>query len=100
AWQPGQSGNPLGRPLGARSRLSEAFIEAVGEAWAKYGFACLKWLAMNDKATFVHVALALVPKQLKAELEGKKAVYMISDKPLTAEEWEAKYCSPTEGKPN
>lgn len=28
-WQPGQSGNPAGRPRGARSKLSERFLDAL-----------------------------------------------------------------------
>ena len=28
-WQPGQSGNPAGRPKSARSKLSESFLEAL-----------------------------------------------------------------------
>lgn len=28
-WKPGQSGNPNGRPKGARSKLTEAFLEAL-----------------------------------------------------------------------
>jgi hypothetical protein len=28
-WKPGQSGNPAGRPAGARSKLTESFLEAL-----------------------------------------------------------------------
>lgn len=29
AWQPGQSGNPAGRPKGARNKLTEAFLDTL-----------------------------------------------------------------------
>ena len=28
-WQPGQSGNPSGRPKGARNKLTESFLEVL-----------------------------------------------------------------------
>jgi len=36
-WQPGQSGNPLGRPIGARGRFSQQFIEDMRASWRKHG---------------------------------------------------------------
>ena len=33
-WQPGQSGNPAGKPKGARNKLGEAFIEALHDGKA------------------------------------------------------------------
>src|SRR5262245_66156674 len=36
-WKPGQSGNPAGRPKGARSKLSEAFLKALSEDFATNG---------------------------------------------------------------
>jgi hypothetical protein len=68
-FKPGVSGNPAGRPLGARSRLTEAFLVALGEAWAQHGAACLEWLAKNDKALFVQVVASLVPRHMKAEID-------------------------------
>ena len=36
-WQPGQSGNPSGRPKGARSKLSEGFLNALQADFEQHG---------------------------------------------------------------
>jgi hypothetical protein len=90
-FKPGQSGNPNGRPIGARHRFSEAFIEAFEETWAKYGTAALQKVARDDPSTFVRAAIALIPKQVGLEIESKP-IYVISDAPISDEEWVAKYC--------
>ncbi|WP_439393333.1 DUF5681 domain-containing protein [Bradyrhizobium sp. PMVTL-01] len=36
-WQPGQSGNPKGRALGSRNRMSESFLEDLRATWEKHG---------------------------------------------------------------
>jgi hypothetical protein len=36
-WRKGQSGNPAGRKLGNRNRLSEAFLADLLEVWAEHG---------------------------------------------------------------
>ena len=35
-FKPGQSGNPAGRPKGARSRLQENFLAALAEKWGRF----------------------------------------------------------------
>ena len=37
AWKPGQSGNPAGRPLGARQRISEKLLADLAEVWETNG---------------------------------------------------------------
>ncbi len=101
-FQAGQSGNPAGRPLGARSRLSEAFLAAFFEAWEKHGAEALLWVAKNDQSTFVRAAAALVPKHVDVAVNSP--LYIIADRPLTDQEWEAKFCEtrvlqPPESKP-
>ena len=36
-WKPGQSGNPLGRPQGTRSKFSEAAMANLLDDWTKHG---------------------------------------------------------------
>jgi hypothetical protein len=36
-WQPGQSGNPKGRVLGSRNRMSESFLEDLRATWGEAG---------------------------------------------------------------
>ena len=44
-WQPGQSGNPACRPVGARGRFSEQFIADLTDAWQEYGATALRSVA-------------------------------------------------------
>jgi hypothetical protein len=36
-WIAGQSGNPAGRPVGARGRFSQQFIEDMRASWERHG---------------------------------------------------------------
>ena len=44
-WQSGKSGNPNGRPVGARGRFSQRFIADLTDAWEKHGAAALEQTA-------------------------------------------------------
>jgi hypothetical protein len=35
-WVAGQSGNPAGRPVGARGRFSQQFIEDMRASWERH----------------------------------------------------------------
>ena len=72
----GESGNPAGRPKGARSRLGEAFITDLAAHWKKNGLAALKDALKRDPAGYVRVVASLLPKDVNVkhtiieELEG------------------------------
>jgi hypothetical protein len=36
-WQPGQSGNPNGRPVGSRTAFSVGFLKDLAEVWSVEG---------------------------------------------------------------
>ena len=64
AWKPGQSGNPAGRPIGARSKLGEIFLQDLQTVWTKHGISALEAAAIEKPAEFVRVIASLLPRQL------------------------------------
>jgi hypothetical protein len=57
-WTPGQSGNPSGRPIGARGRFSQQFISDLTTAWEQYGADALAQTAKLYPDRFVGISVA------------------------------------------
>ena len=47
-WPKGQSGNPAGRPVGARQRISEQLLADLASVWEEHGVSVLQRLAVTD----------------------------------------------------
>jgi hypothetical protein len=95
-FAPGQSGNPAGRPVGSRNRLSEAFFRDLCEVWARHGKAAIENVARTNPATFLWLVVAVIPKK---ERDDQNVDWVMSDRPISNEEWAAKYSEP-EGAPD
>jgi hypothetical protein len=53
-----------GRPRGARSKLSEAFLDDLREAWEVHGATALAKCAADQPAKFCSITASLLPKEV------------------------------------
>lgn len=61
-WQPGQSGNPAGRPKGARSRFSEKFVNDFMADWEEHGLSVIQKVRAEKPDVYLRTATAILPK--------------------------------------
>lgn len=61
-FKPGESGNPAGRPKGARALLSESFLSDVLDDWETHGKATLERVRATDASTYLRVVASCINK--------------------------------------
>jgi hypothetical protein len=63
-FKPGQSGNPAGRPKGARSRLGETFIQALAEDFDLHGPETIAKVRSKDPTAYIKVISNILPREV------------------------------------
>ena len=59
-----------GRPLGARNKLGEAFIEALHEDFQEHGVAAIQTVRSEKPDQYLKVIASLVPKEMTLNLNN------------------------------
>ena len=62
-FQPGQSGNPAGRPKGSRNKLGELFVRALQEDFTEHGPQVIEQVRRDHPAQYLKVIAAVIPKE-------------------------------------
>lgn len=68
AWGPGQSGNPHGRPKGARNKLGEQFLEDLYADWQANGVETLQRVRDEKPDQYLKVVASILPKDLNVNI--------------------------------
>jgi len=77
--QPGQSGNPAGRPIGARNKIAEQIISTLADDWngedvpgVPNGPAAVKRLRQDDPSRYVAAAFGLLPRDVLVHVQQEE----------------------------
>jgi hypothetical protein len=80
-WTTGQSGNPAGRPTGARQKISERLLTDLAEVWEQHGKTVLVRLAVNEPGKLASIAYGLLPRDVFVSVQAQPAA-------IDPEQWE------------
>ena len=66
-FKPGQSGNPAGRPKGARTKLDNLFVECLYRDFKDHGAAAVSRCREEKPDVYLNVIAKVVPKQVELD---------------------------------
>ena len=79
--EPGRSGNPGGKPVGARNRLTKAFLNALADDFEQNGKQAIIDCRENKPDAYIKAIAALCPKEVEVKRPLEE---MSADELLTA----------------
>ena len=69
-FKPGQSGNPAGRPEGARDRLKNNFLTALADDFREHGVAAIRKVREETPSVYIKAIASLMPKEFKVNQDN------------------------------
>jgi hypothetical protein len=70
-WALGTSGNPHGRPRGARNRLSSEIIEAFSDDFSAHGAEVIERVRVEHPEQYLAIVARLVPREFRMSEENR-----------------------------
>ena len=80
-WQPGQSGNPAGRPKGSLNKFGEDFKSALQEHFREHGPDAIHRVWKDEPTQYLKVIATVTPKELNIKHDAFDGV---SDEQIAA----------------
>ena len=66
-FKPGQSGNPGGKPTGARNFLQARFLKEMAEDFDAHGRQAIEQMRTERPADYIRAIASLMPKELEVK---------------------------------
>jgi hypothetical protein len=80
--KPGEVRNPAGRPKGARSKLSEAFLQAFAEDFERYGQEVIEKVRTERPHDYLKVIATVTPRRMEIEDATMRSASELTDDEL------------------
>ena len=73
-FQPGQSGNPKGRPRGSKNKLSELLVSTIVKDFEEHGADAITKLREKDPKAYLALIVKLIPREILIARENAPAI--------------------------
>ncbi len=81
-FRSGVSGNPAGRPVGSRNKLTENFVTALSKDFAAHGVEAIQTARQDDPVAYLRLVASLMPKEVRLSKDNPLDQY--SDEEVAA----------------